>query len=61
MTHEIWSVILLIGLSGWIASTLVFIFKAFPSRDRFEPRPAMVWGARALVSFAVWILGLLQA
>lgn len=61
MAHETWSVILLIGLYGWIGSTLVFIFRAFPGQGLFEARPARIWGACVLVSFSVWILGLLNA
>jgi len=61
MTHEIWSVLLLAGLYGWIGSTLTFIFKAFPGRGRFESRPSRFWGACLLVCFGVWIAGLLNA
>jgi len=61
MTHEIWSVILLIGLFGWIGSTWLFIFRAFPGQGQFETRPAWIWGASVLVSFSIWIFGLLNA
>jgi hypothetical protein len=61
MADDFWSFILLAGMFGWIASTLVFIFKAFPSRGQFEARPALKWGCIVLVSFSVWIAGLLNA
>jgi hypothetical protein len=61
MSHEIWSMVLLIGLFGWIASTLVFIFTAFPSRGEFLTRPAIKWGLCIFVSFMAWIAGLLNA
>lgn len=61
MSNEIWSIVLLLGLFGWIGSTLVFIFTAFPSRDEFLIRPALKWGMCVFVSFSVWIVGLLNA
>ncbi|NVN92427.1 MAG: hypothetical protein HXX11_17755 [Desulfuromonadales bacterium] len=61
MEHDIWSIVLLIGLWGWIISTLVFIFRAFPSRGEFAARPARIWGMCSAVSFAVWIVGLLKS
>jgi len=61
MADEIWSVILLVGLIGWIGSTLAFIFRAFPARGRFEAGSARIWGACVIVFYCVWILGLLNA
>ena len=56
-----WSIITLIGLSGWISSAIVFLFRAFPGRGLFEVREARVWGAVVLVSYGVWIAGMLNA
>jgi hypothetical protein len=61
MSHDIWSMVVLIGLFGWIASTLVFIFTAFPSREEFLTRPAIKWGLFVFVSYVIWIVGLLNA
>ncbi|OGR29031.1 MAG: hypothetical protein A2X83_07380 [Desulfuromonadales bacterium GWD2_54_10] len=61
MSDNIWSFILLVGMLGWMASTLVFVFKAFPSRGRFETRPALKWGCVVVASFIAWIVGLLNA
>ncbi len=61
MSHEYWSIVVVLGLAGWIASMLMFIFKAFPQRDRFEKRPALIWGGCVIVFFAAWITGLLHA
>jgi hypothetical protein len=61
MWHDIWSLVLLIGLWGWIISTLVFIFRAFPSQGVFASRSAMKWGVCIIVSFMTWIIGLLKA
>jgi hypothetical protein len=56
-----WSVITLIGLAGWIVATIVFLFRAFPGRGLFDAREARVWGAVVLVSYGVWIAGMLNA
>lgn len=61
MSNNFWSIILLVGMLGWITSTLVFIFKAFPARSQFDVRPALKWGLVMGISFFVWIVGLLNA
>jgi hypothetical protein len=61
MSNEIWSIVTLVGLLGWISAMLVFILKAFPGRDRFEARPARTWGIVVLISYGVWIVGMLNA
>jgi len=61
MSDNIWSLILLAGILGWMTSTLVFIFKAFPSRGQFEARPALKWGCAVVASFLIWIVGMLNA
>lgn len=61
MSDNFWSLILLAGMFGWIASTLAFIFKAFPSRGQFEARSALKWGLVMGSSFFIWIAGLLNA
>jgi hypothetical protein len=53
--------VIIASMVVWIASTLCFIFRAFPARGQFDARPAMKWGVVVLVSFAVWIAGLLNA
>jgi len=61
MSNEIWSIITLVGLLGWVSAMLVFILTAFPGRDRFEARPARMWGVVIIISYAVWIAGMLNA
>jgi hypothetical protein len=61
VSDGIWSIVTLIGLSGWIFSAIAFLFRAFPGRDRFEAREARVWGAAVLVSYGIWIAGMLNA
>ena len=61
MSDGIWSIVTLIGLAAWIVSTIVFLFKAFPGRGLFEAREARLWGAAVLISYGVWIAGMLNA
>lgn len=61
MSDVFWSVVVVVGLIGWVASTLAFIFKSFPEVGRFDIQPARKWGVVVAVTFAVWIVGLLNA
>jgi hypothetical protein len=61
VSNELWSVITLVGLLGWISFMLVFLFKAFPGRGLFEVRPARAWGLAVLISYSIWIVGMLNA
>lgn len=59
--NDIWSIVTLAGLAGWVGSTLMFIFKAFPGRGVFEVRPALRWGGVLVVAYSAWIAGMLHA
>ena len=61
MSDGFWSLVVVASLMGWIASTLILIFKAFPERGRFVGREAGIWGTALLISFAIWIVALLNA
>lgn len=61
MSHDIWSIVLLVGLAGWIASSIIMMFRAFPERDVFVPAAGIRWGGAAAVSFVVWVVGMLNA
>ena len=61
MSDGIWSIITILGLSGWVSSAIMFLFRAFPGRGLFEARQARVWGAAVLVAYGVWIVGMLNA
>lgn len=61
MSHDIWSIVLLLGVVSWIVSSIAFMFYSFPRRGEFVIKAAIRWGGASLVSFLVWILGLLNA
>lgn len=61
MMNDVWAVVAVIGLACWLLSALIFIFKAFPGRGQFLARPALTWGTVLIVSYIVWVVGMLRA
>ena len=61
MMSDVWAALMVTGLACWLFSALIFIFKAFPGRGQFLVRPALTWGAVLIVSYLVWIVGMLHA
>ncbi len=61
MSHELWSIVLLVGLVFWIASTILFIVYSFPRRGEFVAKFAVRFGGMSIVFFMVWVAGLLNA
>jgi hypothetical protein len=61
MMRDIWSVILIAGLTGWLFSTVMLMFKAFPQKDVFVVSSGIRWGTAVLISFFIWVVGLLNA
>ncbi len=59
--NELWSVVVVVGLLGWVGAALSFVFKAFPGRGQFLARPALIWGGVLVASYIVWIVGMLHA
>jgi hypothetical protein len=61
MHAEVWSVLAVVAFWIWIATSLLFIFKAFPRFGVFQSRPALVWGIASMLSACLWVLALRQA
>lgn len=61
MSDDIWSIVLLSGVVSWIVSSIAFMFYALPRKGEFVVKSAIRWGGISLISFIVWILGLLNA
>jgi len=61
MSHDIWSIILLVGLAGWVLSSIMLAFKAFPQKGVFDVASGMRWGGAIVVFFSVWIIAMLFA
>ncbi len=56
-----WSLVLIGGLLGWMASVLLFIFRGLTKEGGLNKRPAIVFAVCAMLSFGVWLLGLWKA
>lgn len=61
MSNDLWSVILIIGLIGWLFSTVMLIFRAFPQKDVFVAASGIRWGCAGLIAFFIWVIGMLNA
>jgi hypothetical protein len=56
-----WSIVLEIGFFGWVGATIGFIMQVFQGEKRFVTRRAWAWGTLFLVSYFIWIVGMLKA
>lgn len=61
MLRDLWSVILIAGLIGWIFSCIMLLMKAFPRKDVFVASAGIRWGAAGVISFFIWVIGMLNA
>ncbi|OGU14354.1 MAG: hypothetical protein A2076_17695 [Geobacteraceae bacterium GWC2_53_11] len=61
MSNDLWSVILIIGLIGWIFSSIMLMLKAFPQKDVFVAASGIRWGSAGVISFLIWVVGMLNA
>ena len=61
MAHDIWSIVLVMGLIGWLFSCIMLMLKAFPGKDVFVASSGIRWGSAGVVSFFVWVVGMLNA
>jgi hypothetical protein len=61
MRHDLWSIILIAGLTGWLFSSIMLMLKAFPVKDVFVASAGIRWGAIGVISFFIWIIGMLNA
>jgi hypothetical protein len=61
MSHDLWSIILIAGLVGWLFSCIMLMFMAFPKKDVFVASSGIRWGTAIVISFFIWIVGMLNA
>lgn len=59
--NVLWSLILEIGLVGWIGCTIGFIVRVFTGEKGFNPKRALFWGGLIIFFYAFWIVGMLNA
>lgn len=56
-----WALLTLLGLYGWILSTVAFILKSFPPNGGFISEKGIKYGTFIVVFFSIWIIGMLKA
>ncbi len=61
MSRDLWSVILIAGLLGWLFSCIMLMLKAFPRKDVFDASSGILWGSAGVISFFIWVVGMLYA
>jgi hypothetical protein len=61
MLHDFWSIVLILGVVGWLFSSIMLMLRAFPSRDVFVVSSGIRWGAATVVSYFIWVIGMLNA
>jgi hypothetical protein len=61
MINEQWALVAIFGFWAWVFSSIGFIFKAFPRQQFFVSKSALVWGGGLILSFCVWLIGMLNA
>ena len=58
-----WSIILEVGLLGWVGSVIGFIL--FPLKQREKTKKwifsTFIWSGLAIISFILWIIGMMRA
>jgi hypothetical protein len=59
--NEPWSVVCVVGLWGFVLSTVGLILQGFPARGVLAVRPCLRWGSALLVCFLCWVVGMAHA
>jgi tetratricopeptide (TPR) repeat protein len=56
-----WSLLVVLSFLGWVGSALLAISQGLTKEVRIIPAPLLRWSASALLCFALWVLGLINA
>lgn len=56
-----WTLALLLGFFGWVASAAVFFWRGFTREGKLRAWPAARWAACLVACFALWVVGMTQA
>jgi hypothetical protein len=57
----LWSVVCVAALWSFVFCTVFFILRAFPAAGLFDGKSSWKWGAAVVVSFALWVAGMVRA
>ena len=61
MMNEGWAVLTVIGVWGWIVAGVGFLLQAFPARDRFNGKSALIWGGWFIFFYLLWVAGMIKS
>ena len=61
MMNEGWTVICVVGVWGWIFSSVGFILTAFRAKGAFDGKSAALWGGSFIFFYALWVAGMINA
>lgn len=59
--RELWSLICLAGLWGFVCSTIGLILQGFPARGVCAGGPCLRWGGALVFCFVAWMIGMANA
>jgi len=59
--RELWSLVCLAGVWGFVLCTIGFILKGFPARGVLARKPCLAWGGALLLFFLTWLVGMAHA
>ena len=61
MNNEYWAVLGEVAFLVWIFAVTGFLLQSFPSVGVIKSRTALYWGSGAIISYGVWIAGMIKA
>lgn len=61
MNNEYWAVLGELAFLVWIFTVAGFLLQSFPSMGTMKNRTALYWGLGAIISYGVWIAGMIKA
>ena len=57
----LWSIVVVVGLLGWVSGVLLFILKAFRGGTQVMLKQGFLWGTVVVFFYALWIVGMMRA
>ena len=56
--YPFWSLLAVTGFLGWASCAAMFIFKGITKTGQIIAKPALYWSGGFLLSYGLWILGM---
>jgi hypothetical protein len=61
MNNVYWAVMGEVAFLMWIFTVIGFLLHSFPSVGTIKRRTALYWGSGAIISYGIWITGMIKA